>query len=50
MKVGVIYIGDENEGYTAAHMAGTDAMAKALGLSPDQVIEKTGIKEDVVLL
>ena len=24
IKVGVIYIGDENEGYTAAHMAGID--------------------------
>jgi basic membrane protein A len=46
IKVGVIYIGDENEGYTAAHMKGIDEMAKALGLSEDQVIEKTGIKED----
>ena len=26
VKVGIIYIGDENEGYTAAHMAGIDAM------------------------
>ncbi len=46
IKVGVIYIGDENEGYTAAHMAGIDEMAKALGLKDDQIIEKTGIKED----
>ncbi len=46
VKVGIIYIGDENEGYTAAHMAGIDEMKKTLGLSDDQVIEKTGIKED----
>lgn len=46
IKVGVIYIGDENEGYTAAHMAGVDDMMKELGLSEDQVIEKTLIPED----
>lgn len=46
IKVGVIYIGDENEGYTASHMAGIDAMMQELGLSEDQVIEKTLIKED----
>ena len=46
MKVGVIYIGDENEGYTAAHMAGIDEMQAALGLEDGQVIEKTLIGED----
>lgn len=46
IKVGVIYIGDENEGYTAAHMAGIDSMMATLGLSADQVIEKTNIGED----
>lgn len=46
IKVGVIYIGDENEGYTAAHMAGIDAMMSTLGLSEEQVIEKTLIPED----
>ncbi|MDK2866079.1 MAG: basic rane protein [Clostridiales bacterium] len=45
-KVGVIYIGDENEGYTAAHMDGIKEMKAALGLSDDQVIEKTHIGED----
>ena len=40
IKVGVIYIGDENEGYTAAHMAGIDEMQEALGLDDSQVIEK----------
>ena len=32
LKVGVIYIGDENEGYTAAHMKGIDEMEEKLGL------------------
>lgn len=46
LKVGVIYIGDENEGYTSAHMAGIDEMMAAVGLTEDQVIEKTTIPED----
>lgn len=46
LKVGVIYVGDENEGYTAAHMAGIDEMMAEYGLSEDQVVEKTNIAED----
>ena len=46
LKVGVIYVGNENEGYTAAHMQGIDEMMSAFGLSEDQVIEKTNIAED----
>ncbi|SKC02389.1 basic membrane protein A [Lachnospiraceae bacterium] len=46
LKVGVIYVGDENEGYTESHMAGIDAMQEALGLTDDQIIEKTTIPED----
>ena len=46
IKVGVIYIGDENEGYTAAHMAGIDEMVENLGLDDSQVIEKTLIGDD----
>jgi basic membrane protein A len=46
IKVGVIYIGDENEGYTAAHMAGIKEMAAALGISESQIIEKRNIGED----
>ena len=46
LKIGVIYVGDENEGYTAAHMAGIDEMMEEYGLSEDQVIEKTNIGED----
>lgn len=46
LKVGIIYIGDENEGYSAAHMAGIDEMVENLGLEEDQVIEKTLIGEN----
>ena len=46
LKIGAIYIGDENEGYTAAHMAGIDEMQEALGLDDSQIIEKTLIGED----
>ena len=46
IKVGIIYIGDENEGYSSAHMAGIDEMMETLGLSEDQVIEKTTVPED----
>ncbi len=46
VKVGVIYVGDENEGYTASHMKGIQEMKEALGLSDDQIIEKTQIPED----
>ena len=46
IKVGVIFVGDENEGYTAAHYAGVKEMAANLGLSEDQVIIKWNIPED----
>ncbi len=46
LKVGAIYVGDENEGYTEAHMKGIAEMKAALGLSDSQVIEKTNIPED----
>lgn len=46
LKVGFIYIGDENEGYTAAHYAGATAMKESLGLSDDQIIIKWNIPED----
>ena len=45
-KVGVIYIGDENEGYTEAHMKGVQEMKTTLGLTDAQVLEKKGIPED----
>ena len=46
LKVGVIYVGDANEGYTEAHMKGIAEMKSALGLSDDQVVEKMNIPED----
>lgn len=46
VKVGVIYVGDENEGYTEAHMNGVAEMKKTLGLSDNQIIEKKSIPED----
>ena len=49
LKIGAIYIGDENEGYTAAHMAGIDEMVENLGLDDSQVIEKTLIGEDAMM-
>ena len=45
VKVGYIFVGDENEGYTAAHYEGAKAMMAALGLTDDQVIIKWTIPE-----
>lgn len=46
-KVGAILIGDENEGYTYAHMQGVEAACKALGIDPTtNLIFKYSIKED----
>ncbi|MDY4977168.1 MAG: BMP family ABC transporter substrate-binding protein [Clostridia bacterium] len=46
IKVGFIFVGDENEGYTYAHYQGALAMQKELGLSDDQVVIKWNIPED----
>ena len=46
LKIGAIYIGDENEGYTAAHYKGAKEMQEALGLNDDQLIVKWNIPED----
>lgn len=45
IKVGVICIGDENEGYTEAHIKGVREMAANLGLNDDQIIFKYNISE-----
>lgn len=45
LKVGVITIGDQNEGYTEAHLKGIEEMKESLGLSDDQVILKMNIPE-----
>lgn len=45
-KMGVILLGDENEGYTYAHIQGIQEAAKSLGLTDDQIIWKYTIPED----
>ena len=40
LKVGFIFIGDENEGYTAAHYKGAKEMQEALGINDDRLIGK----------
>jgi basic membrane protein A len=46
VKIGIILVGDENEGYTYAHIKGIDAAAAACGLSADNIIYKYSIGED----
>lgn len=45
-KAGVVLVGDENEGYTFAHMEGIKTAAKNLGIADDQIIWKYNIPED----
>ncbi len=45
IKIGVILIGDETEGYTAAHMNGIKAAAKELGIADNQIIWKYKVEE-----
>lgn len=45
IKVGMICIGDENEGYTANHINGLRAAMETLGISEEQVIFKYNTPE-----
>ena len=45
-KAGVVLVGDENEGYTYAHMEGIKTAAAKLGIADDQIIWKYNIPED----
>lgn len=45
IKIGMICIGDENEGYTANHINGLRAALNTLGISENQVIFKYNIPE-----
>ena len=45
IKIGLICIGDENEGYTANHINGLRAACKELGISEDQIIYKYNTPE-----
>ena len=46
IKVGFIFIGDENEGYTYSHYKAAMDMKEALGLTDEQVLIKYNIPED----
>ena len=46
LKVGVILVGDENEGYTYAHIEGIKNAIEAMGIPADSVIWKYSIPED----
>ena len=46
LKIGVILVGDENEGYTFAHIEGFKAAMAALGINEDQVTWKYVIHEN----
>ena len=45
-KIGIILVGDENEGYSYAHMLGIREAAKKLGISDDTIVWKYNIPED----
>ncbi|MGN1409850.1 MAG: BMP family ABC transporter substrate-binding protein [Eubacteriales bacterium] len=45
LKIGVILVGDETEGYTKAHMDGIKEAAKALGIADSQIIWKYKVEE-----
>lgn len=46
IKIGVVLLGDETEGYTKAHIDGIKAAAAELGLADNQIIWKYKIAED----
>ncbi|MEA4964673.1 MAG: BMP family ABC transporter substrate-binding protein [Oscillospiraceae bacterium] len=48
IKVGVVLVGDENEGYTYAHIEGIKAAVKALGLPEENVVWYYSIPESEV--
>jgi len=45
-KIGAVMLGDENEGYTFAHIDGIKKACEELGVSEDQVVWKYNISED----
>lgn len=46
IKIGAVLVGDENEGYTYAHIEGIKTAAKKLGIADDQILWKYSIPED----
>ena len=45
-KIGIILVGDENEGYTYAHMEGIREAAKGLGIADEDILWKYTIGEN----
>lgn len=45
LKVGAVMLGDENEGYTFAHIDGIKKAAESLGMSDDQIVWKYSVPE-----
>ena len=45
LKIGVILVGDETEGYTKAHMDGIKEAASSLGIAESQIIWKYKVEE-----
>ncbi|NLU24957.1 MAG: BMP family ABC transporter substrate-binding protein [Clostridiales bacterium] len=45
-KVGIVLVGDENEGYSAAHIQGVKDAMNSLGLTDENVVWKYSIGED----
>ncbi|MBQ8513309.1 MAG: BMP family ABC transporter substrate-binding protein [Clostridia bacterium] len=50
LKIGVILIGDETEGYTKAHMDGIAGAAKEMGIADSQIIWKYTVPENSACL
>ncbi len=46
LKIGCILVGDENEGYTYAHIKGIEEAIEATGIDKSQVIMKYSVGED----
>ena len=46
VKIGAIVLGDETEGYSAAHINGIKEAAAELGMSDDQIVWKYKVPED----
>lgn len=46
IKIGVILLGDENEGYTFAHIEGIEKAAEALNLNKDQIVWRYSVPEN----
>lgn len=46
IKIGIILVGDETEGYSKAHIDGIKTAAEKLGIAEDQIVWKTSIPDD----